>query len=266
MHAHVWARWCCALPRIHSLGRMHPPCLGPRLSSLQAYVFAAPEVKQKVNAELASWWPSASAAHSPVLLAWAAVLCLIRRSGAGGSGRLLWVVVCKGVTRQDEVSTHRGLQLEAVSFVGHKQLRPATEMPTLVSPHCRRRAQRHNRRVGAACQGGARNGRAGHAVPAHHPRRPAAQRGRDVQQHCAQVGRLLDADGLLPTPCCHASPVASLTFATNLGNCTHLLPSTVATLCCSTMSAAFAAFNLSPAALPLPQLELVARILANLFR
>lgn len=35
---------------------------------------------------------------------------------------------------------------------------------------------------------------------------------------------------------------------------------------CSTMSAAFAAFNFSPAALPLPQLELVARILANLFR
>lgn len=32
------------------------------------------------------------------------------------------------------------------------------------------------------------------------------------------------------------------------------------------MSAAFAAFNFSPAALPLPQLELVARILANLFR
>jgi hypothetical protein len=51
-----------------------------------AYAFAAPGVKQRVNAELASWWPAASAAHSPVLLAWAAVLCLIGKSGgAGGS-------------------------------------------------------------------------------------------------------------------------------------------------------------------------------------
>ncbi len=45
-----------------------------------SYVFAGARVKQQVNAELASWWPSAAAAHSPVLLAWAAVLCLIGKS------------------------------------------------------------------------------------------------------------------------------------------------------------------------------------------
>ena len=49
-----------------------------------SYVFAAPDVKQRVNAELSSWWPAAAAAHSPVLLAWAAVLCLIKRQGAWG--------------------------------------------------------------------------------------------------------------------------------------------------------------------------------------
>lgn len=35
---------------------------------------------------------------------------------------------------------------------------------------------------------------------------------------------------------------------------------------CSTMSAAFCAFSFSPAALPLPQLEAVVRVMANLFR
>jgi hypothetical protein len=58
-----------------------------------SYAFAAPGVKQRVNAELASWWPAASAAHSPVLLAWAAVLCLIGKSGAAGgfmAGHIQW--------------------------------------------------------------------------------------------------------------------------------------------------------------------------------
>lgn len=49
-----------------------------------SYVFAGAEVKRRVNAELASWWTSAAAAHSPVLLAWAAVLCLIGKSAGGG--------------------------------------------------------------------------------------------------------------------------------------------------------------------------------------
>lgn len=49
-----------------------------------SYVFAAPGVKQRVNAELSSWWSSAAATHSPVLLAWSAVLCLIRRSTGAG--------------------------------------------------------------------------------------------------------------------------------------------------------------------------------------
>lgn len=48
-----------------------------------SYVFAGAEVKQRVNAELASWWPAAAAAHSPVLLAWAAVLCLTSKSAGG---------------------------------------------------------------------------------------------------------------------------------------------------------------------------------------
>lgn len=54
--------------------------------SEDSYVFAAADVRDRVNAELRSWWPSASAAHSPVLLAWAAVLCLMDRSGGGGGG------------------------------------------------------------------------------------------------------------------------------------------------------------------------------------
>ncbi|PRW56624.1 Nucleoporin NUP188 like isoform B [Chlorella sorokiniana] len=130
-----------------------------------AYVFAAPDVKQRVNTELASWWPSASAAHSPVLLAWAAVLCLIRRSGADGG------------------------------------------------------------RSGAAAE---------------------------WEQH-ARVAHETDALGTLCQLTTHAGlqPNAAEMFNN---------------IVISAMSAAFAAFNFSPAALPLPQLELVARILANLFR
>ena len=48
-----------------------------------AYAFAAPGVKQRVNAELACWWGAAAAPHSPVLLSWAAVLCLVGKSEGG---------------------------------------------------------------------------------------------------------------------------------------------------------------------------------------
>ena len=60
----------------------------PALSLMQEdYVFAAPAVRDRVNAELASWWDSANSAHSPLLLAWAAVLCLVGRAGgSGGDG------------------------------------------------------------------------------------------------------------------------------------------------------------------------------------
>ncbi|KAL4443613.1 hypothetical protein ABPG75_011350 [Micractinium tetrahymenae] len=134
-----------------------------------SYVFAGGDVKQRVNAELASWWPSASAAHSPVLLAWAAVLCLIGRSTDQGQGQV----------------------------GGHQAIEQAKA----------------------------------HASKAHET----------------------DALGTLCALTTHAGMQPNAAEMVN-------------NIVLSTMSAAFCAFNFSPAALPLPQLEAVVRVMANLFR
>ncbi len=124
-----------------------PPA--PCFCSFQAYVFAAPEVKQKVNAELASWWPSASAAHSPVLLAWAAVLCLIRKSGAGWCGNgACTVVAASNAALQNMLS-------KCSAAFGQQGGRGLLSTHLLAQPCFRRRAAWRDRGVGAARQGGA---------------------------------------------------------------------------------------------------------------
>ncbi|KAI3428139.1 hypothetical protein D9Q98_006522 [Chlorella vulgaris] len=95
-----------------------------------AYVFAAPGVKDSVNAELASWWP-ASAAHSPVLLAWAAVLCLVARSASessSGTGAAQLAAAQEYIAYADkahktdalrtlrDLTTHAGLQPNAAEM------------------------------------------------------------------------------------------------------------------------------------------------------
>ena len=190
-------------------------CLPPA----QAYVFAAPAVKQQVHAELSSWWPSASAAHSPVLLAWAAVLCLISKSGEGGrgGGGADWERHAGRAHETDALGTlcrltaHAGLQPNAAEMFNNIVLRWVGE-------------------GGGAAWGGAAWPASGMPASAF-PRLPVFLR-RQLNSICASS---------LPLILC--------------------LPPA-----CSTMSAAFCAFNFSAAALPLPQLELVAGILGNLFR
>ncbi|PSC72509.1 exostosin-like glycosyltransferase isoform B [Micractinium conductrix] len=126
------------------------------------YVFAAPAVKDRVNAELSSWWPAASAAHSPVLLAWAAVLCLMAKTAEHHPG---------------------GHEYEA------------------------------------------------HAIKAHEA------------DALGTMCRLTGSAGLQPN-------------AVEMFN----------NIVLSTMSAAFCAFDFSPAALSLPQLDAVVAVLSNLFR
>jgi hypothetical protein len=41
----------------------------------------------QVDAELRSWWRDANSTHSPVLLAWSAVLCLMGKGGVAGGRR-----------------------------------------------------------------------------------------------------------------------------------------------------------------------------------
>lgn len=179
--------------------------LEPARPPTQAYVFAAPEVKQRVNAELASWWPSASAAHSPVLLAWAAVLRLMHKGGADGrhGGGAEWEAHAGKAHETDALGTlcqltrHAGLQPNAAEMFNNIVLRWAL-------------GQRRHK-----------------------------------GDRCSPHGRLC-SQGPFVSPATPAPPP----------------PGSL----CSAMSAAFCAFNFSPAALPLPQLELVARVLANLFR
>lgn len=107
-----------------------------------AYVFAAPGVKDSVNAELASWWP-ASAAHSPVLLAWAAVLCLVARSASessSGTGAAQPAAAQEYIAYADkahktdalrtlrDLTTHAGLQPNAAEMFNNIVLRQAKGM------------------------------------------------------------------------------------------------------------------------------------------
>ena len=94
-----------------------------------AYAFASGDVKARVHAELSSWHPVATAAHSPVLLAWAAVACLLERSGGSGAGE--YVGHAEAADATDALGTlrhltsHVGLQLDAAQMFNNIVLRLA---------------------------------------------------------------------------------------------------------------------------------------------
>jgi nuclear pore complex protein Nup188 len=176
-----------------------------------SYAFAAPSVRDAVHAELAAWWPTAAAPHSPVLLAWAAVMCLAARGGDAGpsdSGGSNYGAHAARAHELDALRTLRDLTAHAG--------------PPIV-------AEMYNnivlRRV------------AGWVAPLLLRGPIRVQRGGRSRRPWQRPPRLTS-----PPILCPSSP------------------------CCSTMSAAFAAFDFSPASLPLPQTQLVVATLSNLFR
>jgi hypothetical protein len=83
----------------------------------EACAFLAPDVLEEVDAELRSWWPHATAAHAPVLLAWAALRCLAGQ-GAAAAGHALRAHQAGGLGALAALSSPRGMRAAAAEMGG----------------------------------------------------------------------------------------------------------------------------------------------------
>lgn len=84
------------------------------------YAFANSSVGKSIDAELGSWLGSATAAHAPVLLAWAASRCLMEKSGTASDAP--WQLMSMkaheigGLSAVCSLSSHHGLELYAAEM------------------------------------------------------------------------------------------------------------------------------------------------------